>query len=306
MSKLLNNSPLNEGEISPESQLVQEAQLVAENRSSKLLNRRRMLAGLGLGAAAGAAGLGLAGCTTSGTVNVAGPSTTPSVVDILNFALNLEYFEAAYYSVLVTGSGLSASIMGSNPGTVTGGAKVTFKYSGIANIAANLMAEEIQHVQFLQSAIAAAGGTPVSMPSLNLQPSSAYAITNDATFVAISRTIEAVGVSAYEGAAGFLTSSPTTLTFAASIHDLEAQHEGALRQACIYFPGGTAVASPAADSLDIPPTTSAIFNTNPTTGLNTVRSISQVLQIVYATPGVTGSTKGGFFPNGMNGNIYIS
>lgn len=302
-----------EGEVVGEEQLVQEARLVAEKRAAVRMNRRRMLAGLGVGAAAvGAAAL--TGCSSDGSVTVTPPtgSSTPSVLDVLNFALNLEYFEATYYSYLVTGSGLSASLMGSSPGAVTGGAKVTFQYSSIANIAANLMTEEIQHVQFLQSAITAAGGTPVPMPALNLQPTvagsstSPYAITNDAQFVAISRTIEAVGVSAYEGAAGYLTSSPTTLTFAASIHDLEAQHEGALRQACIYFPSGTAVTSPAADSMDIPPTATAIFNTNPTTGLNTVRTVSQVLQIVYAAPGQTGVSKGGFFPNGMNGNIYIS
>lgn len=294
-----------EGEAKPEAQLVQEAKLFAEERAAVRMNRRRMLTGLGV--AAGAAGLaGMAGCSNDGTTTIPSPSTQPTVLDILNFALNLEYFEASYYSYIVTGAGIPSSDQGANPGSVTGGAKVTFQYSTIQNIAINLMQEEIQHVEFLRSAITAAGATPVSLPALNLQPTSAYAVTNDATFVSISRTLEAVGVSAYEGAAGYLTSQPSTLTLAASIHDLEAQHEGALRQACIFFPSGKAVTSPAADALDIPPTASAIFNTSPSTGLNTVRTISQVLQIVYAAPGATGVTKGGFFPNGMNGNIYIS
>ena len=146
----------------------------------------------------------------------------------------------------MTGSGLSAADMGSSPGTVTGGAKVTFQYSAIQNIANNLMMEEVQHVEFLRTAIAANGGTPISMPSLNLQPAPAFAITNDATFVSVARTIEAVGVSAYEGAAQYLTSAPSILTYAASIHDLEAQHEGALRQACIYLPGGAVTSAAAA------------------------------------------------------------
>ncbi len=305
MSQISLTSPQVEGETLNEAQLVEEARLIAETRSATRLNRRRMLAGLGM--AAGAAGtLGLAGCTDTGAASIASPSTTPSVLDVLNFALNLEYFEATLYSYLVTGSGLAAADMGTSPGTVTGGAKVTFQYSAIGNIAANLMQEEVEHVQFLRAAITAQNATPVSMPTLNLQPAPAFAITNDATFVSVARTIEAVGVSAYEGAAGYLTSVPSILTYAASIHDLEAQHEAALRQACIFFPSGTAVTSAAADSMDIPPTMSAIFNTSPTTGLNTVRTISQVLQIVYATPGVTGSTKGGFFPNGFNGNVYIS
>ncbi|HLI77667.1 MAG TPA: ferritin-like domain-containing protein [Acidobacteriaceae bacterium] len=304
MSKLSYTSPEQEGVSTGEEQLVQEAKLFAENRSAARMNRRRLLTNLGL--AAGAAGvLGVAGCSDDGTAPIPSPTTTPSVVDVLNFALNLEYFEASLYSYIVTGSGLSSADMGSSPGTVTGGAKVTFQYSAIANIAANLMAEEVQHVEFLRSAITSAGGTPISMPSLNLVPATAYAITNDQTFVSVARTIEAVGVSAYEGAAQYLTSAPSVLTFAASIHDLEAQHEGALRQACIYFPGGSVTSAPA-DSMDIPPTTAAIFNTNPSTGLNTVRTVSQVLQIVYATPGVTGTTKGGFFPNGLNGNLYMS
>ena len=305
MSKLSYESPTVQGESVGEDKLVRQAQLVAENRSVTRMNRRSLLTGLGM--AAGAAGmLGVVGCSNDGTTVIPSPSTTPSVLDILNFALNLEYFEATLYSYLVTGSGLSAADMGSNPGTVTGGAKISFQYTAIANIAANLMAEEVQHVEFLRSAIAANGGTPVSMPSLNLTPAPAFAITNDQTFVSIARTLETVGTSAYEGGAQYLVSAPAILTYAAAIHDLEAQHEGTLRQACVYFPGGTAVASPAADFLDIPPTATNIFNTNPTTGLNTVRTISQVLQIVYATPGTTGTTKGGFFPNGMNGNLYIS
>ena len=194
--------------------------------------------------------------------------------------------------------------MGTSPGTATGGAKVTFQYSAIQNIAMNLMTEEVQHVEFLRTTIGAIGGTPVSMPALNL--AALGAPTSDATFVALARTIEGVGVSAYAGGAQYLTSSIPALNYAAQILDVEAQHAGALRQACIYFPSGTAVTSPAADALDLPPTATQIFGTNPTTGLVPVRTISQVLQIVYATPGTTGTTKGGFFPNGLNGNIYIS
>ncbi len=307
MSKLsiMSSSPVLEGGVKGQEQLVEEARLLAENRSATRMNRRRLLTNLGL--AAGAAGvLGATGCSNDGTVSIPSPTTTPTVVDVLNFALNLEYFEATLYSYLVTGSGLSAADMGTSPGTVTGGAKVTFQYSAIQNIATNLMMEEVQHVEFLRTAIAQNGGAPISMPTLNLQPAPAFAITNDATFVSVARTIEAVGVSAYEGATQFLTSAPAVLTYAASIHDLEAQHEGALRQACIYFPSGTAVTSAAADALDMPPTATQIFNTSNTTGLNPVRTVSQVLQIVYATPGTTGTTKGGFFPNGLNGNIYIS
>ena len=262
--------------------------------------------------AAGAAGmLGVAGCSNAGPAAVQPATTGYSVLDILNFALNLEYFEANYYSYIVTGSGISAANMGSTPGTVTGGAKVTFQYSAIQNIATNLMTEEVQHVEDLIATINSVfgAGSAVSMPSLNL--AALGPVNSDATFVALSRTIEGVGVSAYAGGAQYLVSNTTALTYAAQILDTEAQHESALRQACIYFPSGTPLASPAADMLDMPPTSSQIFNSSNTTGLNPIRTVSEVLGIVYglyatspySTP-PTGVTKGGFFPNGFNGNIY--
>ena len=302
MSNILDTTRAVEGGLA-EQQLVHDAAGLMQDRAVTRMNRRRLIAGLGV--AAGAAGmLGVAGCSDAGTAAIPSPTSVPSVLDVLNFALNLEYFEASFYSYIVTGSGLSSGDMGTSPGTVTGGAQIAFKYSAIANIAANLMTEEVQHVEFLRATIAAVGGSPVPMPSLYL--AALGAPTDDASFVALARTIEGVGVSAYAGGAQYLTTSIPALNYAAQILDVEAQHSGALRQACVFFPSGTAVTSPASDALDIPPTAATIFETGPTTGLNTVRTISQVLQIVYATPGVTGSVKGGFFPNGFNGNVYIS
>jgi hypothetical protein len=37
-----------------------------------------------------------------------------------------------------------------------------------------------------------------------------------------------------------------------------------------------------------------------------MRNTSQILQIVYGAAGQTGGSKGGFFPNGLNGNITTS
>ncbi len=301
MSKLSNASLL-ETERPQDEQLVEEAQAFAAGRSAARLDRRRLITNLSM--AAGAAGvLGMTGCSTAGPAALPPANTTPSVLDVLNFALNLEYFEATFYSVIVTGTGLSAANMGTGAGVATGGQQVTFKNSFIANIAANLMMEEVQHVEFLRATIAQVGGTPVPMPNLYL--AALGAPTDDASFVALARTIEGVGVSAYAGGAQYLTSNTAALTYAAQILDTESQHEGALRQACVFFPGGAITSTPA-DSMDMPPTITQLFNTGPTTGLVPVRTISQVLQIVYGTPGVTGTTQGGFFPSGFNGNIYIS
>lgn len=308
MSKLSNQSSIAVAERS-EEQLVQAADQYRTERVSARYDRRKLITNLSM--AAGAASmLGVAGCSNAGPAAVAPATSTPNVLDILNFALNLEYFEASYYSFIVTGSGLPASMTGTNPGTVTGGQQVTFQYSAIANIAANLMTEEVEHVQLLIATINSVfgAGSAVSMPALNL--AAAGAVTSDATFVATSRSIEGVGVSAYAGGAQYLVSNVTALNYAAQILSTEAQHEGALRQACIYFPSGTALASPAVDALDTPPTATEFFDTSNTTGLALARTISQVLGIVYSGPNAsittpaTGITKGGFFPNGFSGNIF--
>ena len=309
MSKSFQESPIALAEHA-EEQLVQQAEQFRQERAATRFDRRKMITNLSM--AAGAASmLGVAGCSNAGPAAVTPASNAPSVLDILNFALNLEYFEASFYSYIVTGSGLSTADMGTAPGTVTGGAKVTFQYSTIQNIAMNLMQEEVEHVQLLRATIQGAFNVaPVSMPNLNLAPSAGLTVTSDATFVAIARAIEGVGVSAYIGGAAYLASNVTALNYAAQILDTEAQHEGALRQACIYFPGGTAVASPAVDALDMPPLPSQVFNTSNTTGLAINRTISQVLGIVYLGPNATATTpaagvaSGGFFPNGLNGNIF--
>jgi hypothetical protein len=274
---------------------------VAADRAATRLGRRRFLSSLGaVGAAAGVAAVtgSLAGCSDDGPITL--PATTPSVLDVLNFALNLEYLEASFYLYVTTGSGLPAADMGTSPGTVTGGAQIAFVNPVVASLATQLATDEREHVEFLRSTITTVGGTPVSMPSLNL--AALGAPTNDATFVALARQLETVGVSAYIGGAPYLTSSTAALTYAAQILDTEAQHEGFMREACIQL----GITSPAVDALDTPPSAMAVFNTSPTSGLNPVRTTSEVLQIVYGTPGVIGTTKGGFFPNGLNGTIVSS
>ena len=271
---------------------------LTRRRSAALLNRRAFTASL---AAAGTlATAGALGCS-NGSVPLTSIATTPSVVDVLNFALNLEYFEANFYTFVTTGGGLASGAQGTNPGTVSGGAKVTFVNPIVASVANQLAAEEQEHVNFLRNAITSVGGAPVSMPTLNLAPAGTPAVTNDATFLAAARQFEGVGVSAYAGGAQYLVSNLTGLNYAAQILDTEAQHAGFVRELCIAL----GVTSPAVDSQDIAPTSTSVFNTN-ANGLNPVRTTSQVLQILYAAPGAIGVSKGGYFPNGLNGNIATS
>ncbi len=274
-----------------------ETEQLMSGRSASTLNRRGFLASIGaVSALAGTAAL--TGCSDGGELTPT--SNTPSVFDVLNFALNLEYLEASFYSYITTGNGLSSDIMGTSPGAVSGGAKVTFSNPVVASVATQLAADEIAHVAFLRSTITAAGGTPVDMPALNL--AAMGSVTSDATFLTAARQLETVGVSAYAGGAQYLTTNLSALLYAAQILDTESQHESFLRQLCIAL----GVTSPAVDSGDYPPTSTVIFNTNPSNGLYTVRTTSQVLGIVYGQAGVTGVSKGGFFPNGLNGTIVQS
>ncbi len=286
-------------EVLPQAETAGEQSAVQQTGTAGRLNRRNFLFTAGLTAgAAGALGL-TAGC---GGVFGVDPSTgpAPSIADVLNFALNLEYLEANFYLHIATGSGLPSQYQGSNPGKVTGGAsKINFADTNLGAFAAQLAADELAHVRLLRAGLLANGITPVDQPALNL--AALGQVTDDASFLAIARALETTGVSAYEGGLQYLAANLDAVNYAALIHVAEGEHEGVLRQFCI----AKGVSSPAVDKYDRPPalSTSAVFNTSVLTGLNTARNSSEVLQIVYAAPGQTGVSKGGFYPSGLNGNV---
>ena len=282
--------------------IAEQPALPAAVSSYRRMNRRSFFAAAGATSALVIAGCGGNSTPAPTTTPTPTPTPTPTAsvpteADILNFALNLEYLEASFYLYIATGSGLSAADMGSNPGAVTGASRsVAFTDPNVAALAKQLAADEQAHVEFLRSLILQAKATPVDMPALNL--AALGSVTSDATFLTIARQLETVGVSAYEGGIQYFVSDLAGLTYAARVHDTEGQHEACLRQFCI----AKNLNSPAVDANDRPPSPGVVFNTN-SNGLNTVRTASQVLQIVYAAPGRTGVSSGGFFPSGMNGNV---
>ena len=120
-------------------------------------------------------------------------------VDILNFALTLEYLETAFYEKAKT-VGLS------------GQAKSLAKSFGD---------EEAEHVAALTKAIAASGGKPVKKPTF------VFPVKDQKSFLKLAYVLENTGVGAYNGAAPSLQSKPL-LAAAGSIVQIEARHAASI------------------------------------------------------------------------------
>jgi hypothetical protein len=199
-----------------------------------------------------------------------------------------------------------------------------------------IASEEQKHVQFLRGAL---GAGAVAQPNIDLYNSFNAAaaaagigpafdpFASDVAFLLGSYIFEDVGVTAYHGAAGLLTSK-TYLGAAAGILAVEAYHAGLIRTVLWDLDQATPAAGIAATATKISNLRALLDGTgNDDTGLGTTmddlngtsatytastivnadsntiafsRTTQQVLNIVYASPS---GTKGGFFPNGLNGNI---
>lgn len=233
------------------------------------------------------AGLGLGGAMLlGGSEQVLAQGLTD--VDILNFALNLEYLEAEFYYVATTGrriteAGVQVSGTGRS-GATTGGARVALD-DRAGTIAQQITIDEVQHVNFLRAAL---GPAAIAKPAINLE-ALGIGFRNQAEFLTLARAFEDVGVSAYGGAASSI-GSRAILTAAARIALTEAQHAGVLR---LLVSDNKVVVSPL-DELDVLPLMSPAgrqFYVDGD-GLSIIRTPAQVLKIA-----------GPFFPSGVNGNI---
>jgi hypothetical protein len=238
----------------------------------------------------------------------------------------LEYLEAEFYLRATTGAGLSAADAGSGAGTVTGGSMVTFPNATLQQYAFEIAQDELNHVRFLRQAL---GSAAVSRPTIDLVNSfnglaMAAGIGNtfnpfaDAnSFLVGAFVFEDVGVTAYHGAAPLLTSK-TYLGAAAGIMAVEAYHAAEIRT--LIYAGS--VADPTAPYLADANKVSALRATlgggnetmisatsivaaDTTNAIAFDRTTDQVLHIVYAA-GPGKATKGGFFPNGLNGKIKVT
>ncbi|HEX8483968.1 ferritin-like domain-containing protein [Sphingomonas sp.] len=229
--------------------------------SKRQSERRSFLqyAGAATVAAGGLSLLAACGDDGDGQEPTPTPTAAPSPaaitdVDIFNFALQLEYLEAQYYSYAVYGVGLNASLLA---GTGTQGAVVTagtgagqpraVNFTGetiIGQYAREIAADEIAHVAFIRNVLGAAAA---AQPAINISGDANGAFSAAARLAGIvpaggtfdpyaspdnfllgAFIFEDVGVTAYKGASP-LVSNKTFLEAAAGILAAEAYHAGLVR-----------------------------------------------------------------------------
>ena len=171
-----------------------------------------------------------------------------SIIDVLNFALTLEYLESSFYNVGVGTSGLI-------PATDL----AVFK---------QIQKHENAHVAYLSAAL---GSAAVAKPTFDFTAGGMFpdVFSNYATFQAVSQAFEDTGVRAYKGQATNLMSQPDILTVALQIHSVEARHAAEVRRlrgldgwiiqkignlpaavnAAVYGPGNPSADFPAEDNI---------------------------------------------------------
>ena len=259
-------------------------------------NRRGFVRKLGLASAAVGAGL----TVDSKFARAADPPAAPTATDlaVLNFALNLEFLEAEFYTVATTGLTLEQSgiNVGPNPGATTGGAQVAFTNSLLfsSDVANQIAADERAHVALLLGLL---GAQAIPKPAINLN-ALGFGFGSQSEFLNLARIFEDIGVTAYAGAAPLL--SAAVIGYAAEILSAESQHSANIRLQVARFN----ITTPQLDSVDVvPPPAGAEYFALDANGLAHTRTPEQVLYLAYGAGGVT---SGGFFPAGANGQFTMS
>ena len=239
--------------------------------------------------------------------------------DILNFALNLEYLEAQFYSFAAFGTGLANSDLtgATGPqGAVTGGRQVPFQDPVVQQYAREIANDEIAHVKFLRAAL---GSAAVAQPAINIDggPNGAFTAAaraagvvpdtgtfdpylNDNNFLLGAYIFEDVGVTAYKGASPLITNN-TFLDAAAGILAVEAFHAGIIRGS-LYAKGvDTPQLRTAADQIS-----NARDSLDGTTGTTADldQGISPVQTALTTSAGTTTATASNFVPTDANGVAF--
>jgi len=135
-------------------------------------------------------------------------------LDVLNYALTLEHLEAAYYNEFLSEYSEGEVESSSVAKVLTGGGNDRYTiYQKIQQVRDH----EEAHVDTLTETIEKLGGEPVEAGEYS------FPYESIEEFAALSATIEAVGVSAYAGAAPLIENADL-IPPALSIHSVEARH----------------------------------------------------------------------------------
>ncbi len=174
-------------------------------------DRKRFLKMVG---AAGATSFGafvLAACgsskKSSSASTAAAPATSTATqsggtgdVEIVNYALTLEYLESEFYAKVVASSLFSGKV---------------------ASLLKDFGAQEQTHVEALEGTAKKLGGTPASKPEGKFPIESATQVAQ------LAYTVENLGAAAYLGQAASIQ-NPEVLAAALAIHSVEARHAATL------------------------------------------------------------------------------
>ena len=254
-------------------------------------NRRNFVRKIGIASAA------LGAVATIGVKPAMAQTATD--VNVLNFALNLEFLEAEFYTVATTGKTLAQNgyNVGPDPGPTTGGGLVSFSNSLVftQDVAMEIAADERAHVALLLGAL---GSSAIHKPAINLN-ALGFGFGSQNDFLKLARIFEDIGVTAYAGAAPLL--STAVIGTAAKILAAEAEHVANIRLQIARLN----IATTALDSVDIipPPSNPHHYFSLDANALAETRSPGQVLYLAYGAPN---AKSGGFFPMGANGYYTTS
>ena len=223
--------------------------LIDPSDAKRLFGRRDAIqAGVAAGFAMGSLPLILAAMAKTAGAQ----GTTPTVTDILNFALKLEYLEAEFYNIGTGITALPSEYAGTNQVFTAAGAPPKAVFDEIAK-------HENAHVALLKAAL---GSAAVSKPNFDFTAGKgakdangkyngmfANVFSAPATFLALAQAFEDTGVRAYKGGAPFLVSNIPVLETALQIHAIEARHASKVRRIRGnkgWIPGKTDASLPAA------------------------------------------------------------
>ena len=126
-------------------------------------------------------------------------------LDVLNYALTLEYLEAEFYR-----QGNAADLLSGKA----------------ADYLRTIQSDEETHVTVLEDTIRTLGGTTVAAPQVDF----GQAFASEASYLETAFTFENLGVQAYLGAAPSLFAEKDLLVAAASIFGVEARHAAIIGQ----------------------------------------------------------------------------